>query len=129
MGRRTTEHHPIRVKRTRTGSAWVAVLVALIFLILLVVFIAQNNRQEPLHFLGASGQVSEALAMLVAAVAGAALVVLLGTARILQLRLAARRHNRAARQRAGAAPADATQSVPPAAPQGETQPVQPLREP
>jgi uncharacterized integral membrane protein len=129
MARRTEHHDPMQVKRTRTSSAWVTILIALVFLILLIDFIAQNNRQVPLYFLGASGHVSEALALLVAAVAGAVLVVLIGTARILQLRLATRRHNRAARQQAAAAPADSSGSVPPAAPQRETQSVQAQHKP
>lgn len=98
----TDGHEPLQVERTRTSSVWAAIIIALVFLILLIVFIAQNNRSEPLHFLGFSGHVSEALALLIAAVVGAAFVVLVGTARLLQLRLATRRHNRSvARSSAG----------------------------
>jgi uncharacterized integral membrane protein len=72
----------------------VGLVVALIFLVLLVVFIGQNNRSVPVYFLGANGHVSEAVALIAAAVAGAVLVLAIGLARITQLRIAGRRHNR-----------------------------------
>jgi uncharacterized integral membrane protein len=93
--------------------------VALVFLVLLIVFIAQNDRKVSLHFLGASGRVSEALALLAAAVAGAVLVLAVGVARIVQLRMGGRRHNRAVAQQqnavdsAVAPPAGEAQSVKP----------------
>jgi uncharacterized integral membrane protein len=72
----------------------VAVTVAVIFLVLLIIFIAQNNRKVPLHFLGASGNVSEALAILGSAVAGAILVLAVAVARVIQLRVGGHRHNK-----------------------------------
>jgi uncharacterized integral membrane protein len=105
-------HEPARAERTRTSSSLAALAVAVIFLVLLVIFIAQNNRKVPLHFLGASGNVSEAVAIVGSAVAGAALVLAIGLARIVQLRVERRRHNRAmakqdkaARKAGSAAPA------------------------
>jgi uncharacterized integral membrane protein len=96
MGERaeSAEHQPLRVRRTRTSATWVSISIAVVFLVLLVIFIAQNNRDVPLHFLGASGTVSEALALIVAALAGAAVVLVIGGGRIAQLRLGGRRHNR-----------------------------------
>lgn len=93
-GRRN--HEPLQTERTRTSAAWVALSVAVVFLALLIVFIAQNSRRIPLHFFGAAGSVSEALALIAAAVVGAAVVLAVGVGRIAQLRLTARRHNRAA---------------------------------
>ena len=52
---RRRDHQPLRVERTRTSSTWVAIGAAIVFLVLLVVFIAQNNRKVPLHFLGRIG--------------------------------------------------------------------------
>jgi uncharacterized integral membrane protein len=72
----------------------VAVTVAVIFLVLLVIFIGQNNRSVPVYFLGANGHVSEAVALLASAVAGAVFVLAIGIARITQLRIRGRRHNR-----------------------------------
>lgn len=97
-GKRTDDH--LTVERTRTGTVWVAVVIAVIFLILLIDFIAQNSERVSLHFLGASGHASLAVALLVAAVSGAVIVVLVSAARILQLRLTAHRHNRAAKRSA-----------------------------
>jgi uncharacterized integral membrane protein len=90
-------HDELMLTRTRSSSVWVAVGVAVLFLLLLIVFIAQNNRQVPIHFFTASGRVSEALALLVAAVAGALVVLMAGAARVIQLRVTARRHNRQVR--------------------------------
>jgi uncharacterized integral membrane protein len=116
---RRRDHEPLRVERTRTSSVWVSLSVALIFLVLLIIFIAQNDRKVQLHFLGASGTVSEALALVAAAVAGALLVLFVGVARIVQLRLGGRRHNRAVAQHQAAADSAAAAAV------SETQPVQP----
>ena len=88
------QHEDLNLERTRASSVWVALTIGVLFLILLIDFIAQNNRRVPIHFFTASGHASLALALLVAAVAGAAIVLLAGAARILQLRLAARRQSR-----------------------------------
>jgi uncharacterized integral membrane protein len=115
---RRREHQPLKVERTRTSSTWVSISVAIVFLVLLIIFIAQNDQKVEVRFLGASGHVSEALALVAAAVAGAALVLFVGAARIMQLRLGGRRHNRAvAQQQAAADSASAAESG--------SQPVQP----
>jgi uncharacterized integral membrane protein len=88
-------HEPLRAEGTRTSRAWVAVSIGVVLLALLITFIAQNNRDVPVHFLGWSGNVSEALALIASAVAGAVLVLAIGLARMIQLRLGRRRHNRA----------------------------------
>jgi uncharacterized integral membrane protein len=123
----------LTVRRTRTGSAYVSIAIAVILLILLIDFIAQNNAKMTIHFLGANGSISRALALLISAVAGAAVVLLVGSARIVQLRLGARRHNRAVKQaqrreaphgevrREGTAATTSTVT----APQREPQPVEP----
>jgi uncharacterized integral membrane protein len=128
---RRRDHEPLQIERTRTSSTLVAVTIAVIFLVLLIIFIAQNEKKVPIHFLGAYGEVSEALALVGAAVAGAVLVLAVGVARVLQLRVGARRHNRAVAKRqdaTAAAPppvATADGSKPAATPPvGETQPVE-----
>lgn len=78
------DQHP--PKRTRLGGTWVAVVVALVVLVFLLIFILQNLENATVHFLGAVGSMPLAVAMLLAAVAGGALVALVGAARILQLR-------------------------------------------
>jgi lipopolysaccharide assembly protein A len=80
------------VPRSRTGSVWVAITATVILLLFLVIFIAQNGQKVEVNFLGFSGTVSLAVAVLAATVAGGILTVLVGTARIVQLRLIARRN-------------------------------------
>jgi uncharacterized integral membrane protein len=115
---RGREHQELHVERTRTSATLVSLGVALIFLVLLIIFIAQNDRKVPLHFLGASGNVSEALALVASAVAGAVLVLAVGVARIVQLRLGGRRHNRAVARRQDEIDSAA------ASPRSEAQPVE-----
>jgi uncharacterized integral membrane protein len=125
---RPSRDEHLEVRKTRISAAYIAVAVAVVFLILLIDFIAQNNRSVPLHFFTASGHVSLALALLVAAVAGAVVVLLVGTARIIQLRLGAHRHNRAVRRRQQADDAaDRAESAPSS--QRETQAVEPEQQP
>jgi uncharacterized integral membrane protein len=122
---RRRDHEPIRVERTRISSTWLAVAVAIVFLVLLIVFIAQNDRRVPISFLGAHGSVSEALALLASAVAGAVLVLAISAARILQLRIAGHRHNRSAaarQQRSDEAGRAQPSAAAPAV--GESQPVE-----
>jgi|GEM_PF-660148 len=96
------------LRATRTGGIWVAVIVAAIMLIFLLIFILQNLTTVTVNLLGFSWSIPLGVAMLFAAIAGAMLVALVGTARILQLRRFARRaaaagHDyRAATESAGA---------------------------
>ena len=76
---------------TRTGMVWVSVCAATLLAIALIVFLAQNTKTVRVHFLGLSGSTSLALMMLIAAVAGMLITVIIGSARIIQLR---RRMNR-----------------------------------
>lgn len=76
---------------TRAGAAWVATGVALVLLVVLIVFILQNQTNASLQFLNLSGSLPVGVAMLIAAVAGGALVAIAGMARVLQLRRALHR--------------------------------------
>ena len=75
---------------TRTGVLWTATIGALVLLILLIIFIAQNQHTVPLHYFAFDGTVSLGLALFIAAVLGGVLVAIVGAARIIQLRLQAR---------------------------------------
>jgi len=81
-----------RVKNTRTSGVWIGLIGTAVFLILLIVFIAQNSHRVSIHFLGWHGQFSLALTILLSAVIGVLLVAIPGTVRILQLRHALRRN-------------------------------------
>jgi lipopolysaccharide assembly protein A len=74
----------------RTAAAWTAVTIGVLVAVALVVFLAQNTRQVEISFLGFSGSVPVAVALLAAAVFGAAVVLVAGTARVTKLRLAVR---------------------------------------
>jgi uncharacterized integral membrane protein len=87
-------------RRTRIGGAWTAVAVAVVVLLLLLIFILQNLQTVRVTYLGASGQLPLGVAVLLAAVGGALLVVVLGVARMIQLRTYARRQRRHQRKAA-----------------------------
>lgn len=80
-----------RVRRTRTSGVWIGLILSAVFLILLIVFIAQNSNEATVHFLGWSGQFPLWLTILFAAIAGMLLVAVPGTVRILQLRRSVRK--------------------------------------
>jgi lipopolysaccharide assembly protein A len=89
-----------RVRRTRSSDAWVALITGAVFLILLVIFIAQNSGKVSIKFLGFNGHMSLGLTVLISAVVGLLVAALPGTIRILQLRRALKQNARP-RQRSG----------------------------
>lgn len=88
---------PPAVRATRAGRAWVGIIVGIVVLALLLVFVFQNLHDTTIHFFSVTGSLPVALALIFAAIAGAAVVLLVGSVRIIQLR----RHVRAS-YRAGA---------------------------
>jgi len=102
------------VRRTRLGGVWVASVLFALVLLLLLIFILQNGAKVDIKFFGANGHLPLGVALLLAAVLGVLLVVLPGSARIIQLRRTARRH-RKVDAKAGAAQAAAS----PAGPSGQ----------
>jgi putative membrane protein len=80
--------------RTRISSARTGLIAGVLVLIVLVIFIIQNPHAVTISFLGAQVRLSLAVALLIAAIAGALLMAAAGTARITQLRMAMRRDRR-----------------------------------
>ena len=78
------------VTPTRVSASWTAVVAAAFVLILLVIFIAQNTQQSTVKFLWAHGKAPTSVVLLIAAIAGALLVIIVGVARIVQLRRTAK---------------------------------------
>jgi uncharacterized integral membrane protein len=78
------------VPATRTSVAWAGVWVSAIVLIAFIVFILQNTRSVQVSFLGMHGAVPLAVGLLIALVAGVVVTLVLGTARITQMRRLAR---------------------------------------
>ncbi|BEL01858.1 hypothetical protein Q0Z83_000490 [Actinoplanes sichuanensis] len=75
-----------RVPQTRTGTAWFAVCSAALLCVVLIIFMAQNTRSVEVTFLWTHTSLPLALALLIAAVGATILAVVIGTARIAQLR-------------------------------------------
>ncbi|MGW9415515.1 MULTISPECIES: LapA family protein [Arthrobacter] len=68
-----------------------AVVTALILLVLLIIFILQNQEPARIMFLGLEGSLSVGMALFIASVTGGILVAIAGAARIIQLRSNARK--------------------------------------
>jgi uncharacterized integral membrane protein len=80
-----------RVPSTRTGRAWASLCVAVLAFVVLITFMMQNTRSTEVSFLWMHGSIPLALALLIAAVGGALLTMVVGVARVTQLRRVARR--------------------------------------
>jgi uncharacterized integral membrane protein len=81
---------------TRAGALWTALIAGFLILIFLLIFIAQNTAEAPFTFLSLHWSLPLGVAILLAAVGGGLLTVAVGTARIIQLRRAAKKHHAAA---------------------------------
>ena len=87
----TPAHETPAVPITRTSVAWIGVWTATILLVAFIVFILQNTRGVQVSFLWLHGTLPLAVGLLMAMVAGIVVTLVLGTARITQLRRLARR--------------------------------------
>jgi len=85
---------PSALATTRAAAAWFATAVALVLLVLLIILILQNQDVVTLHYLGFTGSLPLGTALFIAAVAGAAVVAIVGVVRLTQLRVTARRVRR-----------------------------------
>jgi uncharacterized integral membrane protein len=80
-----------RMPRTRTGATWFGICVAALLLVVLIVFMLQNTRSVEVNFFGMHGNLPLAMALLIAAVGAAVVTMVIGAARITQLRRLSRR--------------------------------------
>lgn len=78
-------------KRTRTSRAWAAITFGLAGLLVVLVFALQNLKSVKVTFLSLHGNLPLAVLLLLVAALGALIVFSFGAARIVQLRLQARR--------------------------------------
>jgi uncharacterized integral membrane protein len=81
-------------RRTRLSGAWTAIVIGLLALVVILVFILQNQQGVQIKFLMFEGNLPLAIALLFALILGAVIVVAFGAARILQLRMVAGRARR-----------------------------------
>ena len=77
--------------RTRLSGAWTAVVIGLVALVVILIFILQNQQSVQVSFLVFSGHLPLAVALLFAMILGALIVFAFGAARLLQLRMVAGR--------------------------------------
>ena len=80
---------------SRIGTARTALIAGALVLIVVLIFIIENAHAVTITFFGAHLRISLAVALLLAAIAGALIMAAAGTARITQLRMAMRRNRRA----------------------------------
>jgi uncharacterized integral membrane protein len=80
-----------KIPRTKTGVAYNSLIAGAIVLILLLVFILENTESVKISYFGIGFHMPLGVALLLAAIAGALIVGIVGTARIVQLRRHARR--------------------------------------
>jgi uncharacterized integral membrane protein len=85
------------VKYTRAASLWTSLTAGFLILIVLLIFITQNTGSVTLAFFGWRWTLPLGVAILLAAVGGGLITVLVGTARIYQLRRAAKKNLAAGR--------------------------------
>jgi uncharacterized integral membrane protein len=89
------------IEPTRTSMVWTMVGIGVILLVAILVFILQNGQRVQVRFLMVDGTLQLGVALLFAALLGALLVLVAGAARVLQLRVVARRHRRTDQGRSG----------------------------
>jgi lipopolysaccharide assembly protein A len=80
---------------SRIGTARTTLIAGALVLIVVLIFIVENAHSVTITFFGAHLRISLAVALLLAAIAGALIMAAAGTARITQLRMTMRRNRRA----------------------------------
>lgn len=83
------------VKFTRAAALWTSLTLGFLVLIVLLVFIAQNTDSASFAFLGWHWSLPLGVAILLAAVCGGLITVAVGSARLFQLRRAAKKNLKA----------------------------------
>jgi len=81
-------------RQTRLSGAWTAIVIGLVALVVILVFILQNQQSVEVTFLFFKGHLPLAVALLFALILGAVTVLAFGAARIFQLRMVAARARR-----------------------------------
>lgn len=87
----TSKPGPQKVPHTRAGAWWTALIAGTLLLVLLLVFIIQNQESTRIMVLFWEWNMPLGVALLAAAILGVLIAVCIGGVRILQLRRAARK--------------------------------------
>lgn len=83
-----------KVKGSFAASTWIALIVGFLLLIVLIIFILQNQHQVPLNFLNWSVQFPAGVTYLICAISGALIMALVGGWRMFELRRQVRKQAR-----------------------------------
>lgn len=86
-----TPAQPTKVKGSIAASTWIALIIGFLLLILLIVFILQNQQSVELNIFAWSGAFPAGIAFLLFAIGGALFMALIGGWRMLELRRQIRR--------------------------------------
>lgn len=81
-----TPAQPTKVKGSIAASTWIALIIGFLLLILLIVFILQNQQSVELNIFAWSGAFPAGIAFLLFAIGGALFMALIGVWRMLELR-------------------------------------------
>lgn len=81
-----TPAQPPKVKGSIAASTWIALIIGFLLLILLIVFILQNQQSVELNIFAWSGAFPAGIAFLLFAIGGALFMALIGGWRMLELR-------------------------------------------
>ena len=77
---------PQKAQGSFAASTWAALIVGFLLLIVLIIFIMQNQQEVPMNFLGWSGQFPAGIAYLMFTIGGALIMALVGVWRMLEVR-------------------------------------------
>ncbi|WP_430331992.1 lipopolysaccharide assembly protein LapA domain-containing protein [Rhodococcus sp. ACT016] len=86
-----TTHELGRIARTRAASAWTGLVVGLLVAVVLIVFILQNLDSVTFQLFVWEFTLPAGISLLLAAIAGALIMALVGGIRIIQIRRVAKR--------------------------------------
>lgn len=81
----TTVPEDPKVRGSATAATWIALILGAIVLILLLIFVIQNNTKASFTYFSGTFDLPLGVAMLLAAIAGALVMALVGSVRIFQL--------------------------------------------
>ena len=81
-----TPAQPTKVKGSIAASTWIALIIGFLLLILLIVFILQNQQSVEINIFAWSGAFPAGIAFLLFAIGGALFMALIGGWRMLELR-------------------------------------------
>ena len=82
----TTRDESGKVKGSFAASTWIALIVGFLLLIVLIIFLLQNQHEVPLNFLNWSVEFPAGVTYLICAIAGALIMALVGGWRMFELR-------------------------------------------